>query len=122
MLMRSKLIEDTTNRTKMSSIDPRFVHGIMVHAKAMLRLTSLIQCHRRFVSTDKTKYTDGGVLGIEVITSSSKRQAATNINATYLVGPNCSKNVPLNSRPVKAGHVAKVKTNGMQPVTHHPGD
>ena len=88
----------------MSSNDPRYQVGALVHAKAM-HVTALIECHRRYGSNAKTKLVNG------------QKQMGTLITAIYSLGGQCRKVATLNSRSVKAGHVAAIPNEGNEPGT-----
>ena len=88
----------------MSSNDPRYQVGALVHAKAMY-VTALIECHRRYGSNAKTKLVNG------------QKQTGTLITAIYSLGGQCRKVATLNSRSVKAGHVTALPNEGHEPGT-----
>ncbi|KAI2490544.1 Transposase IS4 [Fragilaria crotonensis] len=100
----------------MSSNDPRFQVGAPVHAKAM-HVTALIECHRRYGSNAKTKLVNGTVSEIKTVPSSTQKRAVTLITAIYTLGGQCVKVATLNSRSVKAGHVAAIPDERNEPVT-----
>ena len=95
----------------MSSNDPRYQVGALVHAKAM-HVTALIECHRRYGSNAKTKLVNGTVSELKTVPSSNQKQTVTLITAIYSLGGQCRKVATLNSRSVKAGHVAAIPNEG----------
>ncbi len=100
----------------MSSNDPRYQVGVLVHAKAM-HVTALIECHRRYGSNAKTKLVNGTVSELKTVPSSNQKQTVTLITAIYSLGGQCRKVATLNSRSVKAGHVAAIPNEGNEPGT-----
>jgi Transposase IS4 len=100
----------------MSSKDPRFVVNALVHAKAM-HVTSAIECHRRYGSEAKAKLVNGKVTAVETIAPANKKRSVTMITAIYSLGGRCMKVATLNSRSVKAGHVAAINNEGNEPGT-----
>ncbi|KAI2512650.1 Transposase IS4 [Fragilaria crotonensis] len=101
----------------MSSNDPRYQVGALVHAKAM-HVTALIECHRRYGSNAKTKLVNGTVTELRTVPSSNQKRTVTLITAIYSLGGQCRKVATLNSRSVnKAGHVAAIPDERNEPVT-----
>ena len=98
----------------MTKSDPRCVVGALVHAKAV-HVTSSIECHRRYGSLAKTKLVNGVVTKVETVPSSTNNCSVTLITADYSLGGGSTKAYVMNSRNVKAGHVAAVanEDNGL---------
>ena len=100
----------------MSRSDPRFVVGALVHAKA-IHVTSSIECHRRYGSLAKTKLVNGVVTAVETVPLFNGKRSATMLTANYYLGGGTVKSYIMNSRNVKAGHVAAVPNEDNGPVT-----
>jgi hypothetical protein len=99
----------------MSSNDPRFQVGGPVHAKA-IHVTAASECHRRYGSNAKTKLVNGTVSEIQTAPSSTQKRVVTLVTAMFSLGGQCMKVATLNSRSVKAGHVAVIPNEGNQVV------
>ena len=100
----------------MSSNNPRYQVGAIVHAKAM-HVPARIECHRCYGSNAKTKLVHGTVSELKTVPSSNQKQTVTLITAIYSLGGQCRKVATLNSRSVKAGHVAAIPNEGNEPGT-----
>ena len=100
----------------MSSNDPRYVVGGLVHAKAC-HVTNEAECRRRYGSHAKTKIVNGVVTSVESIRNGNNKRTATEITASYTLGGSVTKVQRLNSRSVKAGHVADINSDNNEPVT-----
>ncbi|KAI2514171.1 Transposase IS4 [Fragilaria crotonensis] len=100
----------------MSSNDPRYVVGGLVHAKAW-HVTSESECRRRYGSHAKTKLLNGVVTEVDTIRNGNNKRIATEITAFYTLGGRDKKVRKLNSRRVKAGHVAAINSDSNGPVT-----
>jgi hypothetical protein len=100
----------------MSKSDPRCVAGALVHAKAV-HVTSSIECHHRYGSLAKTTLVNGVVTKVETVPSSTNKRSVTLITADYSLGGDTTKSYVMNSRNVKAGHVAAVPNEGNGLVT-----
>jgi hypothetical protein len=99
---------------RMSSKDTHYQVGALVHA---MHVTALIGCHRRCGSNAKTKLVNGMVSELKTVPSSNQTQTVTLITAIYSLGGQCRKVATLNSRSVKAGHVAAIPNEGNAPGT-----
>ena len=100
----------------MSTYNPRYQVGALVHANAM-HVTALVECHRRYGSNAKTKIVNGTVSELKTVPSSNQKQTVTLITAIYSLGGQCRKVATLNSRSVKASHVAAIPNEGNRPGT-----
>jgi hypothetical protein len=116
ILMRSQLIDIIIVWGKNEQQRSSFPLGALVHAKAM-HITALIECHRRYGSNAKTKLVNGMVSELKLVPASNQKQTVTLISATYRLGGQCKKVATLNSRSVKAGHVAAIPNEGNRPGT-----
>ena len=94
----------------MSSNDPRYVVGGLVHAKAC-HVTNESECRRRYGSHAKTKLVNGVVTKVDTIRNGNNKRTATEITVYYNLGGSCRKVQKLNSRRVKAGHVAAINSS-----------
>jgi hypothetical protein len=99
----------------MSSNDPRYVvGGLVLHAKAW-HVTSESECRRRgYGSHAKTKLLNGVVTEVDTIRNGNNKRTATEITAFYTLGGRDKKVRKLNSRRVKAGHVAAINRQRQQ--------
>ncbi len=105
-----------TRTQHQSRADPCYQVGALVHAKAM-HVTALIECHQRYGSNAKTKVVNGTVSELKTVSSSNKKRTVTLITAIYNLGGQCRKVATMNSRSVKAGHVAAIPNEGNEPGT-----
>ena len=70
----------------MSSNDPRYVVGGLVHANAC-HVTNESECsRRRYGSHVKTKLLNGVVTEVDTIRNGNSKRMATEITATYTLG------------------------------------
>jgi hypothetical protein len=108
---RSKRIE-----LKMPRVDPRFVIGARVQAKAH-HVTSLSECHRRYGANAKTKLVNGTVTSVNSVPSTNNKRAVTLITAAYELGGGTIKELALNSRSIKLAEEGSTTNPSNEPVT-----
>jgi hypothetical protein len=81
-------------------------------------VTNEAECRRRYGSHAKTKIVNGVVTSVETIRNGNNKRTATEITAScYTLGGSVTKVQRLNSRNVKAGHVADINSDNNEPVT-----